>query len=234
MIFIIASIAIFSVNADDETDPLDANLVIHYDFEGADILEAMKDKAPAGTVNDDLAPVAGTVNFSNLTVDNVKGTITNTAASAGVRTDRSADTEVVTGASSWFVRTKLNHQDTNQYFFIVEMRTFGSSSIRPFAIQYDTKTNELCACISKGDTPGTAQNLRWAYEYDYASNEYINIVVVVNQAVVDDATVYQASMYVSKNLPETAADWTLLGTKTIGATIAEPTAYPCNMCRWKR
>ena len=47
-------------------DGLGEFLVLHYDFEGADILEAMEDKATAGSVQDDLQPVKGKVNFSAL------------------------------------------------------------------------------------------------------------------------------------------------------------------------
>ncbi len=207
----------------ESTDLLDANLVLHYDFEGADILEAMKDKAPSGTVADDIAPIKGAVNFAGLDVDLTYGTVSNTESAAGLRTNPSADTNAVTGASTWFVRAKLNHKDSNQYMFIVEMRTFGSNSIRPFAIQYDTTGKQLCVAISKEDTPSTAQNFRFNYEYDYASGKYINMAVVVEQAVVEENTVYQASLYVSQDLPQAASDWTLLGTKTIGAGIAVPT-----------
>lgn len=223
MIFAIASIAAIPTTAADAVDPLDANLVIHYDFEGADILEAVKDKATAGANKDDIAPIAGTINFSGLNVDNVNGTITHTSSAAGIRADRSADTDTVGGEYTCFVRTKLSRGDEQQYFFIVEMRTFGSASIRPFAIQYDTKTQELCVCISEESTPNVAQNLRFPYAYDYTSGEYINIAVVVNKAEVEGQQVYQATLNVAKGLPKTAADWTALGTKTIGAGIAQPT-----------
>ncbi len=220
--FVVFSLTAFSVSAEDTTDSLDANLVIHHDFEGADILEAIKDKATAGTVEDNMAPIAGAINFAGLTVDNVNGTLTQTSSNAGVMCAPSDDTNVVTGASTWFVRAKLQNLDSNQYFFIVEMRTFGSASIRPFAIQYDKNTKELCVCISEESTPNKAQNFRFAYDYDYSSGKYINMAVVVDQAEVEESTVYQATLYVSSDLAQTSDEWTKLGTKTIGAGIAVP------------
>ncbi|MGM9682603.1 MAG: hypothetical protein ACI3XQ_03300 [Eubacteriales bacterium] len=222
-VFVVFTLCSFSAGAEDVTDPLDANLVIHHDFEGIDILEAIKDKAPAGKVADDVSPVAGGINFSGLTVDNVNGTLTQTASGSGVVCLPSDDTKTVTGASTWFVRAKLQNLDSNQYFFIVEMRTFGSASIRPFAIQYDKNSKELCVCISEASTPNKAQNFRFAYDYDYSSGKYINIAVVVDQALVEENTVYQATLYVSTDLAKNAEDWTALGTKTIGAGIAAPT-----------
>lgn len=221
-IFSIAAIAAIPVAAG-ENDPLDANLVIHYDFEGADILEAMKDKATAGSVQDDIAPIAGKINFSGLTVDNENGTVTHTSSAAGLRTDRSADTDTVGGTSTWFVRTKLARGDEQQYFFIVEMRTFGSASVRPFGLQYDAKNQKLCVYISEESAPSKGQNLGFAYEYDYTAGEYLNIAVSVSQAEVDGKQVYQSTLHVAQGLPQTAADWTTLGTMTIGAGIAQPT-----------
>ena len=222
-VFALTAVAAIPVGAEDAADPLDANLVLHYDFEGSDILDAVKDKAPSGTVKDNIAPIAGKINFSGLTVDNINGTVTHTSNAAGLRAEPSADTNTVGGASTWFVRTKLERKDDKQYFFIVEMRTFGSASIRPFAIQYDATRNKLFACISEQSTPSTAQNFGYEYEYDYTEGEYLNIAVSVGQAEVEGQQVYQATIYVSKGLPKTAADWTKLGTGTIGAGIAQPT-----------
>lgn len=223
MVFAIASLSALSICAADAADPLDANLVLHYDFEGADILDAVKDKAPAGAVKDNIAPIAGKINFSGLTVDNVNGTVTHTSNAAGLRAEPSADTNAVGGASTWFVRTKLDRKDDKQYFFIVEMRTFGSESIRPFGLQYDATNNKICVYISEQSTPSKGQNLGFAYEYDYTAGEYLNIAVSVAQAEVEGNQVYQSTLYVSKGLPKTADEWTKLGTKDIGAGIAQPT-----------
>ena len=207
------------------TDSINDHLVLHYDFEGADILDAMKDKAPTGTVADDIAPIAGAINFSGLTVDPVAGSFTHTQNSAGLRRDPSTDIiSAVTGESTWFVRTKLERKDDKQYFFLVEMRTFGSNSVRPFAIQYDAKNKKLCACISEASTPSKAQNFGFAYDYDYSKNEYLNIAVSVGKVELDGKQVYRCTLYASEGLPKTAAEWTKLGTGTIGEGIAVPTA----------
>ena len=156
LMFVVMAFATVSVSAEEAApvvDPLDANLIIHYDFEGEDILEAMKDKAPAGSVKDDLSPIAGKINFSGLNVDIENGTITNTSAAAGVRAVPSDDTRKVTGASTWFTRTKIEKKNDKDAVSIIEMRTFGSASNRPFGLSYDWSKNKIIVCMSSAAEP---------------------------------------------------------------------------------
>ena len=203
-------------------DGLGEFLVLHYDFEGADILEAMEDKATAGSVQDDLQPIKGKVNFSGLEVDPTNGTIKNTANDCGVFCPPSDDTKISSsGNSTWFVRFRLDPLDssTGDYIFIVEMRTFGSSSVRPFAIQYKRSTSKLYVSMSDGESPGTAQNFQCEQEFPYDPDVYINMAVTVSKNAENK---YVGVVHTSTGLPQTEDDWTELFTFTIGESIAQP------------
>lgn len=205
-----------------EGDGLDEYLVIHYDFQGADILEAMEDKATAGSVADDLQPIKGKVNFSGLEVDPTNGTIKNTANDCGVFCPPSDDTKVSSsGNNTWFVRFRMDPLDssTGDYIFIVEMRTFGSSSVRPFAIQYKRSTNRLYVSMSDGESPEVAQNFPCAQDFPYDPDVYINMAVTVSK---DAENKYVGVVHTSTGLPKTEDDWTELFTFTIGDSIAQP------------
>ena len=179
MIFAISAIAAIPTTAADAVDPLDANLAIHYDFEGADILEAVLDKAPAGTVKDDVAPIAGQMNYSGLNVDCENGTVQNTTPQAGLRAKLSDDTKLVADESTWFVRAKFDKQGTVDVMTMIEMRTFGSASIRPFNLGYNVAKQQIILCMSSAAEPNKVQNFAFSYEYDVAAQKYINIAVVV-------------------------------------------------------
>lgn len=212
---IFGSMAVYGA---ENTPSLDGNLVLHYDFQGEDILGALKDKAPSGAKADDLRPHAGPFNFTGLTIDYENGTVKNTTNAAGLYCEVSDDTKVTSsGNATWFTRFKLQDEaPANQYFFIIEMRTFGSASNRPFGLQYNKTDKRILAAISKADAPGSANNLNSNYEYNYESAPWLNVAVVLS--TVDN--MYKATVYISTDLPKTTGEWTKLNEFDIGAGVA--------------
>ena len=122
----------------DETN-LNDHLVIHYDFKGATVAEALTDKATAGAVKDDLVaytatnkntytadPETGAITFNgtpdavdsdnfknSFNVDPVKGPATNIARGASLQSPNSVDTQKIytENGATWFLRFKIEDVD---------------------------------------------------------------------------------------------------------------------------
>ncbi|MBO5294771.1 MAG: hypothetical protein J6B71_05985, partial [Clostridia bacterium] len=121
------------------TTSLNDHLVIHYDFKGATVAEALTDKATAGAVKDDLVaytatnkntytadPDTGAITFNgtpdavdsdnfknSFNVDPVKGTATNIARGASLQSPNSVDTQKIytENGATWFLRFKIEDVD---------------------------------------------------------------------------------------------------------------------------
>ena len=118
---------------------LNEHLVIHYDFRGETIAEALTDKATAGAVKDDLVaytatnkntytadPDTGEITFNgtpdaidsdnfknSFSVDLEKGTATNIARGASLQSANSVDTQKIysENGATWFLRFKIEDVD---------------------------------------------------------------------------------------------------------------------------
>ena len=126
-----------------ETSDLDDHLVVHYDFKGATVAEALTDKATAGDVDDDLVAFTpnnkqafnteGTAligvpdavdseNFKNsFDVDIVNGTATNLTQSASLQAYTSTDIQKLAGTATWFFRFKVKDVDAGSFTYPLDM-----------------------------------------------------------------------------------------------------------------
>ena len=217
LIFVLTSFSVISIGAADATaDPLDQNLIIHYDFEGADVFEAITDKAPAGAVSDDLTSVAGVVNFAGLEMDTVNGTAKNKASGEGFQAIASADTQAVSESSTWFVRVKLDTSDGSVFYFA----HMNSRKRRPGTIMYqmtDATTGRRFG-TSLLKAVGGSDNFYFDYAYDFTAKPYVNVAVVVTKEA--DGT-FTFDYYQSEGLAKTADEWNHLGQRT-GKYVATP------------
>lgn len=125
----------FAADAAAADADLASHLVVHYDFEGESVAEALTDKATGGSAQDDLhaytpdnkntdpsgqAVEATAVDSSAFTesfdVDPVQGTVSNLQAGAtlqavsseDVRSLYSRDADDNVGAATWFIRFRLD------------------------------------------------------------------------------------------------------------------------------
>lgn len=118
---------------------LNDHLVIHYDFKGTTVAEALTDKATAGAVKDDLVaytatnkntytadPDTGAITFNgtpdavdsdnfknSFSIDLEKGTATNIARGASLQSPNSVDTQKIysENGATWFLRFKIEDVD---------------------------------------------------------------------------------------------------------------------------
>ena len=190
---IVSCFTFFPVFAAD-TD-LSNNLVVHYDFKGATVADALKDKASGGSVADDLSAVISNDNF---TFDLEKGTVTLTtpAASGGNGTGEalkaalSADISSLNEASTHFIRFKLPDKPSEKTNYQVFTTVIGSGS-RHSELLYYTGDNTFTLRAGTETAPKTSFSAY--YEFDYG--KYVNVAIVYDK--VDSADI-NVSLYVSQ------------------------------------
>ncbi len=140
-------------------DDFSANLVAHYDFEGATPEEQLKDKATGGSNSDDLKINNGTPTIAN-------GIYTKTdAAKKGEQaliTDEAtflekSDLKAVGGEHTWMIRFKINEGAvTEKLNILVDCRNFASSAEgdvqnRAFVIWYNHSDKNIEFSINKNN-----------------------------------------------------------------------------------
>ncbi len=225
--------------ADAAPTGIDQNLIIHYDFEGENIKEALKDKAPAGESQDDLNVYVNKALFTGdmetgLTVDIANGSAKATVDGTGFGipvdgTDESGsavvlspDAKKINGETTWFIRAKLENVDEWQYHAFVDINKGGG---RPFRFLYD-KTNKQFV-FSVGYEGAVKNNTRVDYEYDYTAAKWLNMAVVFTPTEVEGVASYKVDFYLAEGMPTTVADWgtSKLDNYTIPATRNEVKEY---------
>ncbi len=202
LIFVFSVFSAIPVSA--TTESIDDNLVMHYDFEGADSTEAMQDKAQSDKTQENLK----TDNSAAFSFDLENGTVKNT-----VRADTTTkncmfsymkDTECHDAllSSTWFVRGKL--EDTNQTGSALFVSTFDKGAC-PFQLSYDI-ANERLTFTFHG-TPVGGSKAQWINKtVDYSISDITNYVNIAASVYVDES-VYYLDVYLSAGLPQTASDW---------------------------
>ncbi len=222
VIMMASALSVITVSANSLGDDISENLIIHYDFEGATPTEALNDKAPAGSVLDDLGIYFDKKLYTGSTetgfiLDQANGTIKNTVSIMGLGMTITEDTKKISQDSTWFIRVKMeNIEDvptadnaSYRYYTLVDINGGGG---RPFRLLYDRLKSELVLGMSYGDSAETTTNqTRVKYEYDFDAQEYLNIAISAASDVdAGNNPCFTVNAYVATGLPQSATDWTKL------------------------
>ena len=149
MLIQLTVLALLPVSAADAGQDLAGHLVVHYDFEGDTVEEALSDKATGGRVSDALHaytpdnkntdPTGQTVSptlidsdafRASFDVDTERGTVRNLQAGAAleavssedIRSLYSRDADNNVGAATWFIRFRLDDVSQGGEARLVDMR----------------------------------------------------------------------------------------------------------------
>lgn len=228
--------ACFAATAETATSDLNDHLVVHYDFEGSTVEEALTDKATAGTVSDNLvaytpdnkntdatgATVPATAVDSDafrsaFAIDPERGTARvlqqgatlQAKSSADIRKLYQRDADNKTGTATWFVRFKLDDVDLGETR-LVDMRVNTKSGCM-FSILVDVNGMLQTNAARTKDKRST-----YTYSTDTAGKvtegQYINFVLVMETGT--GTSGYNPDMkytpYISYGIPTSAEDWTAL------------------------
>lgn len=226
----------FAATAETAASDLNDHLVVHYDFEGSTVEEALTDKATAGTVSDNLvaytpdnkntdvtgATVPATAVDSDafrsaFAIDPERGTARvlqqgatlQAKSSADIRKLYQRDADNKTGTATWFVRFKLDDVDLGETR-LVDMRVNTKSGCM-FSILVDINGMLQTNAARTKDKRST-----YTYSTDTAGKvtegQYINFVLVMETGT--GTSGYNPDMkytpYISYGIPTSAEDWTAL------------------------
>ncbi len=184
----------------------EANLIMHYDFEGETLSDALKDKATGGIADDNLGMYnssvlhTGAAGETGIVFDKTNGTVLSTTQGYGLGAEVSADTEQISAQSSWFVRAKMQDFDSQQYYSLIDMATN-----RPFRLLYDKVNKQIV--IGVGTVADIRNNKKINYDYDFTKNEYINIAVTIDEFVEGTTLKVKVNAYVCTGMPEDKEAW---------------------------
>lgn len=209
----------------DPTDTLDDHLVVHYDFKGETVAEALKDKATAANnVADDLsvytktdsAATTGTLREigsdafnAAFAVDTEKGTATNLVSNANMLAATSTDIQKLYGTATWFFRFKV--EDVSAAATTIMDMKYNNSGrcMTSFLVSADGRLNTYAArTASKRNT----------YYYSTATEGIVTDGVYINFAVTmqkgDGSSGYTDDViytpYFSVETPQSESDWIAL------------------------
>ncbi len=204
---------------------LDDHLVVHYDFEGATVADALKDKSTGGSVKDDLkAYIGGTLtetsaaNFaSTFAIDPVNGTASNLTTNAALLAAISDDLKCIYtensgnyGTATWFVRFKIDDVDSADSC-VLEMRTGNAGNNCLFTFTTNAAGNlytRTATTSKKSSTTLLTQEANGVI----SDGVYVNIALVMQAG--QGASGYDHDMYFTPYIaygnPTSAADWTKL------------------------
>lgn len=229
LVAILLAPAVPTFAGEEESDAYAPHLVLHYDFKGDTVADALKDKATAGDVDDDLVAYSAanknvdsnsdgipdgtpdavdSTNFSaSFAVDSEKGTVTNTLAGASLQAVSSADTQKLFGTATWFFRFKIDDVSGGESW-LLDMR-------------YNTKSRRMLSISVANDGAIRSQAARTKDKFNthtygaagtIENDVYINFVLVMQQG--DGSSGYNPDMiftpYYSIGTPTSVEDWTAL------------------------
>lgn len=223
--------AVVQVSASETNETRDINdyLTIHYDFEGADYTEALKDKATRkdkdGNVidtdetDDDLVAYLGSSTFNNtFLLHTEKGTV-----ETKIRTDMGSNNSLATvvkggtlpttesdtytanvGEGTWFVRFRMNTVPEGDAC-LIDLRDNGTNNTgRPLYVFYDISENKLGVNISDEGV----QNIDLPVAYDFNTSPYLNVAMVRCKAPEGSTDgSYYYLFYIAYGNPTKTEDW---------------------------
>lgn len=234
MLIQLTVLALLPVSAADAGQDLAGHLVVHYDFEGDTVEEALSDKATGGRVSDALHaytpdnkntdPTGQTVSptlidsdafRASFDVDTERGTVRNLQAGAAleavssedIRSLYSRDADNNVGAATWFIRFRLDDVSQGGEARLVDMRVNNKSGCM-FSVLVSTD-GKLCTNAAK-----TASS-RETYFYTtdekglVQNGEYVNFMLVMETGTGTSGytTDMKYTPYVSYGIPTCAEDW---------------------------
>ena len=209
---------------------LDDHLVVHYDFKGATISEALADKATSGDVDDNLVAftpnnkqafnVEGTAlvgvpdavdseNFKNsFDVDIVNGTATNLTSSASLQAYTSTDIQKLAGTATWFFRFKIKDVDAGCFTYPVDMFQNNKGG-RLVKFWVDAGGN-IYASAGRNNNNNATKNYMFTNDGNklVADDLYINFAVTMT--LVDGRMNYTS--YFSTGTPTDTTEWSEFAT----------------------
>ncbi len=217
MLIPMITIGISAENFNPLTDP---SLVLHYDFEG-DTPYANKAREGQGDLT--------TPNSEYFSCTN--GILSfDTAGAKGPTVSKDYLAQYMTGEAEYtfFARVKLDESiepttgTTTIYYNIADMRTFGTVSSRPFAVQFcDAKPgaqDSITVYIANADASGTQIATSVKCDFEDLQKQYLNIAVVLSRNSSNQSVV---KVYTSMGLPTSINSWSTATEKTIGAAICD-------------
>ncbi len=226
----------FAEEAQVDLTELSSHLVVHYDFEGENVGDALIDKSNGGSVKDNLiaytpnnkntAPSTDTVTptavddtsfASSFVIDPVKGTAKNLVASATLQAKSSADVRSLysrdeqnnVGAATWFVRFKIDDVDLAETR-LVDMRVNNSGG-RMFSILVNTN-GQLITNAARTASKNNTYIYTTAESGKVTDGMYVNFVLVMETGTGTSGytTDVKYTPYVSYGTPTKAGDWVAL------------------------
>ena len=213
---------------------LDDHLVVHYDFKGATVAEALTDKAPTrdGSVADNLVAkttynteteasekAVGSDAFNAaFSVDPVSGTVTNLTQKASLQAATSTDVQKIynkdglTDGSTLFFRFKVKDLTaTGSNTYLLNMFANGSGG-RMIALCADT-TGNIYACTGANSAKGsTVYKMLTNDGTKLVMNDtYINFAITIKQQDATNNLVGYTSFF-SVGVPTKVEDWCTFAT----------------------
>lgn len=170
-----------------EPEPEEADtLVAHWDFNGANEAEALKDKATGGTIKDDLTKKTE----SGIAIDYANGTATFTDNGALVASGNSADLSQ-TGAMTLFARVKVTGSTSRKTVGLVDKR---GNKGTDYGLTINTQENLIFGTYM-GTTERTMSDFTGQAPTD-ALNDWREIAVVISR---DSRGYLEYELLMSKN-----------------------------------
>ena len=238
VMLMLVSVMTIGISADGATNPAD-KLVLHYDFEGANVDEAYINKAYDGfdvsaSKTGDLAPLAGATQ-ADIVWDKENGTITNNSIGgdtkiSGPVVDRDFARPYMTRKVEYTfaIRAKLATtvvENTGEADVKYQFVDFNNSAACMLRIWFVDKPGEeadyIRVAIANSTEVKAELELRAEVTFEKLQQEWMNIVFVVS----DDGTNLIGNLYTSFGTPANASDWTSSQPLTIGTEIARGTSY---------
>lgn len=233
LIFFVGAVpTVFAAEPSDSAEP-DAHLLVHYDFEGASVEEALTDKATGGSVQDSLyaytpdnkntdpsgeavasTPIDSEAFRESFDVDIEQGTVRNLQAGAALEAISSEDIRSIysrdendnVGTATWFIRFRVDDVDMGETR-LVDMRVNTKGGCM-FSILINAN-GELHTNAAR--TASTRNNYIYTdgEKGRVTDGEYINFVLVMETGTGTSGytTDMRYTPYISYGNPTTAEEW---------------------------
>ncbi len=224
LIFVLSVFSAIPVSAN--TESIDDNLVIHYDFEGATVEAACKNKVneeeypleevwvKAGQTQTDRSFEYDTVNGTVTVNDNEKWRLSTTYVN---ETDGMANNTI-------FVRAKLKKDHNLRLAYIADVCY--NTANQPMRLFYDKNNSKLS--VYSTDIVDTTKTLSCAFtwpkvsEADDSEYAYVNFAVTI----VEEEGTYYLNVFYSVGMPDSVSDWTTaIDHVKMGTSINQTTKF---------
>lgn len=193
-------------------------LIVHYDFSGETIKEALSDKAAGGSVKDDLTPYFKAENAGSAVIEEAEldkyfvfdqeaGTVTLTESGAYLRDEKLDDIKTLNGTATFFFRFRLQKLPAKGKFtYLLDLRDKWGNGGRKFQslllrVNENGAVNLLyCDKVTEADASRNVVG-----QNTIEAGVYYNLAITM--APNADASATVVTTYLSTAMPSDAAMW---------------------------